>query len=185
MGASEQTLEALGAVGIPIDSSYTPAFAGGQCRFDAAERWNGSRWYDDVLEVALSAYRQPSAPLLHPIKPLDVVSISSGEMRDGIAAVIDSGVDAVVILHSFSLFKVRNVQYDGGRVDRIVTRRFRGLCRWLADRSTYAVETFASLARRVSMGEYQAQHSPLPRLGGLARAWTRKALQGINSLHWV
>jgi peptidoglycan/xylan/chitin deacetylase (PgdA/CDA1 family) len=185
MGASEDTLVALSRAGISIDSSYTPVFAGGQCRFDAAARWNGSKWYGDVLEVALSGYRQPPAPLLHPIKPLDVVSISFGEMRDGIDAVLALEVDAVVILHSFSLLKVRNVQYDGGRPDRIVTRRFRRLCRWLGREAGYAVETFDALAARVAGDEYEAHSAPVPRIGRLTRAWARKAVQGLNSLYWV
>lgn len=185
MGASEQTLEALSEARIFIDSSYTPVFAGGQCRFPSTERWNGSKWYGDVLELALSGYRQPAGPMLHPMKPLDVVSISFGEMRDGINGVLDSGVDAVVILHSFSLLKVRNMQYDGGRLDRIVTRRFRRLCRWLGDQAGCAVETFDSLAARVSVDDYEPRFAPVPRMRRPLRAWMRKAVQGINSVHWV
>jgi len=185
MGASEKTLSALSRVGITIDSSYTPVFAGGQCRFDADEQWNGSKWYGDVLELALSGYRQPAGPMLYPMKPLDVVSISFGEMRDGINAVLDAGVDAVVILHSFSLLKVRNVQYDGGRPDRIVTRRFRQLCRWLAGESAPEVETFATLNEQLCDGAYQPRSAPVPQMGRPLRAWTRKFIQALNSIHWM
>ena len=62
MGASEETLLALLDAGLWIDSSYTFPYVGGQCRFAETERYNGSKWYGDVLEVALSAYRQPAAP---------------------------------------------------------------------------------------------------------------------------
>jgi len=94
-------------------------------------------------------------------------------------------VDAVMILHSFSLFKVRNVQYDGGRINRIVTRRFRRLCEWLdRNRSEFPAYTFSQLAAAVRENRYTARSVPPCRLSGL-RGVVRKAVQAVNSIYWV
>ena len=186
MGASEETLGPLARAGIRIDSSYSPSSLGGNCRFKETERYNGSKWYGDVLEVALSGFRQPAMPGLRPYKPCNVVAISFAEMRDAVTAILESGADAVLILHSFSLFKVRNDQYDGGRPDRIVIRRFERLCRWLGDgASDRPVRTFTELAADVAAGRYEAARAA-PRL--LYRPWrglARKAVQAYNRFYWT
>ena len=186
MGASEETLAQLAAVGITLDSSYTSCFAGGQCKFAEREAFNGSKWYGDVLELALSSTIQPRCPGLHRAKPLDLMGISFEECRDGIRRILAGGVDAVMILHSFSLFKVRNHQYDGGKLNRIVARRFRRLCRWLADHAAdVPVRTFAQLASAVADGRYQAKAAAPCRMGRPLRAITRKLVQAVNNAYWV
>ena len=186
MAASEQTLEQLSQVGIHIDSSYTFPYVGGQCFFDTSEWYNGSKWYGDVLEVALSGFRQPRIPGLHAAKPLDLMGISYGECRAAISEICGAGADAVMILHSFSLFKVRNAQYDGGRPNRVVAHRFRRLCQWLAagtDRP--AVRTFSQLADDVAQGRYEAKAVAPCRLNRPFRALTRKMVQFANRLYWT
>ena len=168
MGASEDTLRQLEAAGIAIDSSYTFPYAGGQCRFGAGQLYNGSMWYGRVLEMALSGYRQPIAFERGRSKPLDLMGISFEECRDAIRLIHAAGAEAVIILHSFSLFKVRNVQYDGGRANRIVVRRFRRLCEWLAA-ERLPVRTFSDVASAIADKTYQARHVPTCRLAHLAR----------------
>lgn len=186
MGASEATLQELEKAGIPIDSSYTFPYVGGQCRFADRQLYNGSKWYGGVLELALSGFRQPRLPLLHPAKPVDLVGISAGECLAAARAIHAAGADTVLILHSFSLIKVKNVQYDGGRLNRIVAQRFRAVCRWLADhREEYPVRTFRDVADDLAAGRYQARSAPPPKLNRPIRAITRKAVQGINNLYWV
>jgi peptidoglycan/xylan/chitin deacetylase (PgdA/CDA1 family) len=184
MGASEETLRQLAAVGIPIDSSYTFAYAGGRCRFPAGEPYNGSKRYDGVLELALSGFCKPRLPGLQRAKPLDLVGISFAECRDAIRSICRAGADAVMILHSFSLLKVRNVQYDGGRPNRIVSRRFRRFCEWLAGPAGPPVYTFSRLAEAMADGAYQARSVPPCRLAH-PRAIVRKAVQAVNNLYWV
>jgi len=184
MAMAEAALPHLAAAGIRIDSSYTFPYQRTRCHF-GGQPFNGSRWYGEVLEMALSGFAQPRFPGLHRAKPLDVGGIAFGEMRDAILRITEAGADACLILHSFSLFKVRNVQYDGGRPDRIVTRRFRRLCRWLADcRDTIPTYTFSDLARAVDEKKYEAREAPPPRLS-LGRALVRKAVQAYNRLYWT
>ena len=185
MGASEATLALLPEVGIRIDSSYTFPFAGGRCRFSPQDPYNGSKWYGDVLELALSGYYQPHLPGLHPAKPLDLMGISFEECRDAIRLICGAGADAVLILHSFSLFKVRSVQYDGGRPNRIVTRRFRRLCEWLAARAdAFPTVTFSQLDEEIADNAYEAKAVAPPTLSG-TRALVRKAVQAYNCLYWT
>ncbi|MHC4401503.1 MAG: polysaccharide deacetylase family protein [Planctomycetota bacterium] len=184
MGASEETLEHLEAAEIPIDSSYTFSFAGGQCRFSPEEPYNGSKWYGGVLELALSGFYQLRLPGMHPAKPVDLMSISFEECRDAIRRITGAGADAVMILHSFSLFKWRNKQYEGGKLNRIVTGRFRRFCRWLAASESPPAYTFAQLHEAIVNKTYEANHVPPCRLSH-PRAVVRKAMQAWNNLYWT
>ena len=189
MGASEETLEQLAAIGMQIDSSYSFPMAGGQCRFSSEEPYNGSRWYGGVLELALSGFHQARLPGMHSSKPLDLMGISFQECRDAIQRICGQGADAVLILHSFSLFKVRNLQYHRGRPNRVVASRLRRLCQWLRDNSVaYPTRTFAELARTIATSQYQANAAPPCKLTGpraILRALTRKAVQAGNRFYWA
>lgn len=185
MGASEETLKAMAEAGLWIDSSYTFPYVGGQCRFQEQERYNGGKWYGDVLEMALSAFQQPKAPGLHPAKPVDLMGSSFEECRDAVKMICDAGADAVVILHSFSLFKVRDHQYNDGKLNRIVTRRFEKFCAWLdQNRQACPSRTFAELGRLVRTEGYQPKAVPPCMINRPIRALTRKLVQGLNNNYW-
>lgn len=186
MGADEQTLAQLPAVGIGIDSSYTFPYLGRQCRFADRQAYNGSKRYGEVLELALSGFYQLPLPGLRRAKPVDLAGISFAECRDAVTNICRAGADAVLILHSFSLMKVRNVQYDGGRLNAIVARRFRRLCQWLArNAGEFPARTFSQLARAVDAGQYQPLAAPPWRCPGVIRPYLRKAVQLYNRPHWT
>ncbi|MHB8952422.1 MAG: polysaccharide deacetylase family protein [Pirellulaceae bacterium] len=186
MAASETTLKALETAGIRIDSSYTFPYAGGQCYFCSDDLYNGSKWYGSVLEMALSGFAQPHLPGLQRAKPLDLYGISFSECRDAIKAICGAGADAVLILHSFSLFKWRNAQYDGGRRNRIVIRRFRQTCRWLAQHaSQYPNWTFRDVAAALSSREYEAKCVAPCVLRNPLRSYLRKSVQVLNHPYWT
>ena len=186
MAASETTLQALERAGIPIDSSYTFPYVGGQCHFRSEELYNGSKWYGEVLELALSGFYQHHLPGLHPAKPLDLVGSSFAECRDAIRAICGAGADAVLILHSFSLLKWRNVRYDGGRLNRIVASRFRQTCRWLAQHaSDCPTRTFRDVAAALDSGTYDARSVAPCKLGNPVRSYSRKAVQVWNGFYWT
>lgn len=185
MGLREEDLANLSAEGITIDSSYTFPYAGGQCHFSGANPYNGSRQYGGVLELALSGFLQPRIPGLAKAKPLDLMGISFRECRDSIRRICRADADAVLILHSFSLFKVRNVQYDGGRPNRVVINRFRRLCRWLSDnRDEFPAYTFSGLARAIADKQYKANAVAPCRISG-PTPLIRKAVQAYNRWYWT
>ncbi|MGD8386649.1 MAG: polysaccharide deacetylase family protein [Desulfobacteraceae bacterium] len=186
MGASEKTLGILKDAGIWMDSSYTFPYAGGQCCFPAGAAYNGSKWYGDVLEVALSGFRQPRLPGLYPAKPVDLMGASFKECRDAVVMICEAGADAVAILHSFSLFKVRDVQYKGGKLNRIVARRFERFCQWLSQhREVYPTRTFSELGQMVRHNGYEPRAVPPCTIRRPLRALVRKAVQGVNHAYWV
>ncbi len=185
MGASEQTLKILPDTGIWIDSSYTFPYAGGQCRFPKGVPYNGSKWYGDVLEVALSGFQQTKLPGLHPSKPVDLMGSSFEECRDAVRMICDADADAVAILHSFSLFKVRDVQYTGGKLNRVVTRRFERFCGWLrSNRATYPTRTFAELGRMIREDGYEPKAVDPCMIRRPLRAVVRNAVQVLNNFYW-
>ena len=185
MGASEETLLAMKDAGLWIDSSYTFPYVGGQCCFQETERYNGAKWYGDVLEVALSAYQQPKIPGLHPAKPVDLMGSSFEECRDAVQMICDAGGDAVLILHSFSLFKVRDKQYRDGKLNKVVLRRFEKFCQWLDDnRQNYPPRTFSNMGHLVSEEGYQPKAVAPCIIRKPVRALTRKFVQGLNNFYW-
>jgi len=185
LGASGQTLELLPAVGIRIDSSYAFPYAGSLCAIPAPQPFNGSRWYGTVLELAVSGFLQRRLPGLRPTRMLDLAAVSFAECREVIRGICAAGADAVLILHSFSLFKVRNQQYDGGRLNRMVAGRFRRLCAWLAEhREERPVRTCRELADAIDRQCYQASAVPPLRIS-TPLALLRQAAQLYNSLYWT
>jgi len=185
MGASEETFQAMKAAGLWMDSSYTFPYVGGQCRFRETERYNGAKWYGEILEVALSAYRQPKFPGLHAAKPVDLMGSSFEECRDAVEMICNAGADAVVILHSFSLFKVRDKQYHGGKLNRIVTRRFEKFCKWInTNRNKYPPRTFTELGQLVREQAYRPKAVPPCIINKPLHALTRKVIQGLNNYYW-
>jgi hypothetical protein len=185
MAASENTLKLLPETGIWIDSSYTFPYLGGQCRFSETEAYNGSKWYGNVLEVALSGFRLRKMPMIKPSQPIDLMGTSFKESRDAVKKICDSGADAVVILHSFSLFKWRDAQYNGGRLNWVVKRRFERFCEWLSEnREKYPARTFSELGKMVKEDGYEPKAVPPCRLNTPFRALTRKAVQALNNFHY-
>ena len=183
-GASEETLRQVQAAGILIDSSYAFPFAGGQCCFSTDNPFNGSKWYSGVLELALSGFDGLRLPGRRAGKVLDLVGISFEECRDATERIVGAGADAVVILHSFSLLKKRDIQYNGGRPNGIVTRRFRRFCEWLAGCPERPVLTCSQLARAIREGTYEAAHVPPCRMPH-PRSIVRKAAQVWNRFYWT
>lgn len=185
MGASEETLPILWDNGLWIDSSYTFPYAGKQCRFPADSPYNGSKWYGKVLEVALSGFRQTKLPGLRPSQPVDLMGTSYEESRDAVRMICDAGADAVVILHSFSLFKVKDVQYNEGKLNWVVARRFERFCRWLdANRDEYPARTFAELGHLIQNEGYEPKSVEPCTIRRPIRAMARKVVQGLNSFYW-
>ena len=179
-GASGSTLSALLQVGILYDSSFNRAYLGEACAIES--RGTNAPWKaDGVWEVPVTNFETGSGSL-RGLKPLDVGAVSLIEMQRVLHEAARVGLSPVVILlHSFTLFKTRDAQFRDLRPDRLVIRRFRGLCRFLRENSkNFRVVTFAD----------QPQFSPdslrdyIPKMGSILPL-CRKLVQGINRAYWI
>jgi hypothetical protein len=86
----------------------------------------------------------------------------------------------VVILHSFSFLKRRDVQFEHARPDHLVIRRFEALCKYLRrNAQRFHVTTFGDRPRFDS-----SSHDQLPNLGWLLPAG-RKLVQAVNRVYWI
>ena len=185
MAGSEEMLKNLPEAGLWIDSSYTFPFVNGNCKFSDKNPYNGSKWYNDVLEVALSGFKQFPFPGMHSSKPVDLMGTSFEECRDATKLICDAGADAVAILHSFSLFKIKDIQYNGGKLNWVVKRRFEKFCQWLnANRTAYPARTFSELGQLIQENGYQPEAIKPCTLNCHLRRLIRKSVQVMNNFYW-
>ena len=92
--------------------------------------------------------------------------------------------DVVVMFHSFSAVKARDLQYTQIRPDRIVRYRFAALLDYLAQRSDrFIVTTFSEIANDTR--QLQGQHRGSVADLGFARPLARKVVQGVNRFFWL
>jgi hypothetical protein len=115
----------------------------------------------------------------------DVSTISNAEIEYLFEDGARRGLRHVVLLfHSFSLVKARDVRYSQMRPDRLVLRRLERLFAWLARNSDrFEVSTLGQLAG--NPGELvEEQTEPLSTLP-LPAAAMRKFAQAANRFYWL
>ena len=178
-GASEVTLTALRENGVFIDSSYNLAFLDRTCGFQQRPL-NAPRVLDGVHEFPVTNFNSGRAGSY---KPLEVSAVSVWEILATISHLRKNGCrDVVLVFHSFSFLKRRDVRFEKARRDRIVIHRFRRLCAELARmHDEVEVSVFGDLdLNRVD----PFQPHVIPSLGWL-RPTVRKAVQGLDYIPWV
>jgi hypothetical protein len=178
-GGSETTLRVLKSHGIEIDSSYNLAYLNRTCGFKAPFI-NSPVMIEGVHEFPVTVFRVPGAP---GYKPLEISAVSVAELVGTVRKLRRAGcMDAVMVLHSFSLLKNRGLRYEGYRPDQIVIRRFRRLCAALASlRDEIEVPTMGTVDLPACvLGQSQvAPHA------GVMWPMVRKLVQGVNRIPWV
>jgi hypothetical protein len=91
----------------------------------------------------------------------------------------------VIVFHSFSAIKPRDVTYSMMRPNRIVIRRLETMFRYLAEHSTrFRVHSMGEFAQRAD--DLAAVTAP-PVITDLPvmTSFMRKAVQLINNVYWV
>jgi peptidoglycan/xylan/chitin deacetylase (PgdA/CDA1 family) len=178
-GASEITLWALRENDIVIDSSYNLAYLDRTCGF--RERLlNVPRVMEGVYEFPVTNFQSVRAGAY---KNLEISAVSVREIMETIRLSKKSGCrDFVLVFHSFSFLKNRDVRFEKARPGRIVTQRFRRLCEELAKmHGEVEVCVFGDLdLARVNPG----QPNVIPALGWFPQIM-RKAVQGIDYIPWI
>lgn len=179
-GANQSTLTALSQVGIDYDSSFNAAAVGRSCFIDAQNPSNIPWRVGPVWEVPLTNFRVGFGAV-RGFKPLDVAGVSWLEiMRVLNSAERSNSPAVVVILHSFSFLKRKDVQFEGARADHLVIKRFEELCKYLKrNAQRFRVTTFGD---RPQFNNLPADQ--LPNLGWLLPAG-RKLVQAVNRVYWV
>ena len=179
-GASTTTLDALQEVGMRLDSSFNAAYVGAVCTIDSGGAVNRAWQHGTVWEVPITTF-ETGAWGLQSWKQLNINAVSLWEMKKVLEQAERIGLTAVTfIAHSFSLFKVADMQFEEMRPDWLVLRRLEGLCQFLKEhKDRFEVTTFAE----VEPNSLQGTESGYPKMGVLVPA-ARKVVQAVNRLHW-
>ena len=179
-GGSSSTLTALEKVGIAYDSTFNASHLGANCSIDGIGPTNTPWRAGRVWEVPVTNFETGFWKMRN-LKPLDVGAVSLAEMRHVLEEAERGDISPVVfIMHSFSLFKKADVQFRELKPDRLILRRFHGLCRFLSRNShRFAVRTFGQEPRFS-----EARHKKIPSAGSLLPL-CRKFVQGVNRVAWL
>jgi hypothetical protein len=180
-GAGMSTLDVLDEVGIRYDSSFNAAYAGGACRLDSKGSVNSPWQHGGLWEIPVSNFVTGTS-WWRSMKQLSINAVSLWEMKSVLEQADRIGLHAVTILaHSFSLFKVADLQFRRLKPDWLVLRRFEGLCRFLKERQDrFRVVGFSGL----DSSSFGRQEIAVPNMGSIVPA-LRKAVQAINRVHWI
>lgn len=121
---NRDTYSALAAVGVAIDSSLNATFNHAAGTLGLARRMSACQTIAGVEVHPVSVFKDGTGRLRH----MQVGACSFREMRQVLDQAHDNGVQEVVIVsHNFEL-----LQPGSAVPDRVVERRFRALCRHLA-----------------------------------------------------
>ena len=180
-GASLSTLSALEKVGIRYDSSFNSMFRGSSCLIDTASGTNTPWQVGTVWEVPVTSF-ETGAWGMRRFKGLEVSAVSLWEMKQLLEKALYLPMKTVVVIvHSFSLLKIKDLQFRQIRPDFLVISRFRGLCEFLRRRSEdFRVVTFSDEP------EFKTEYNqtPIPHMGTLVPA-LRRLIQGVNRVYWL
>src|SRR6266850_455899 len=152
-GAGSITLDMLEKVGIRFDSSFNASYLQAGCKLDSGGTINTTWQHGAVLEVPITNF-ETGPPGLRGLKQLNINAVSLWEMTGVLEQAERIGLpDVNFIGHSFSLFKTADFQFRRLRPDKLVLRRFQGLCRFLkVHASRFPVSTFSDIQQSTIRG---------------------------------
>lgn len=138
-GANDDTLRALAEIGVPYDTSHAPALAGaGDCAITLGPEVRRPLLHHGVIELPISCIEDFGGRLRHG----QITALTLAEMVGMVEHAQANGIGSVTLVsHSFELMSRDRVYRN-----RVVARRFEGLCRALGEMpdsrsATYAVAT--------------------------------------------
>lgn len=176
-GASNETWEAMAAVGLPLGSSYNPCYFRRGCamRSPRAEAGLFRTGVPGVWEAPIANLREPFGGHRH----MQITAASLDELRHCLLRSRTLGIrDVVILLHSFELYHVDSIEERRGRPNVLAERRLRGLLRFLKERSgELCVRTMGELAAELPLDLPPAPEHPRE---GLARYGRRLAEQAVK-----
>ena len=184
--ANRELLAELANAGIKLDCSFNPAAKNGSFAGEHLQK-NRLQRLDGIWELPLTVVRQrlPEPHLVERMRPFDLVSLSSWEIRKALDECHRTGASHLAaVIHSFSCVKTRDVQYLRMKPDRVVQGRLRFFLDYLAaNRDRFEVVTCEELVRTLDDFD-QPRGGEVPELG-LVHPFARKVVQAVNSIYWV
>ena len=149
-GANEDTLRALAANGLLVDSSYNQAYLGKSCLFDDRKA-NDVNYFEGIWEFPITNFIESSKVRSKRYMPLDINGVSDREIIYVLNWAEENGLQYItLIMHSFSFVKPYDFQYNEMKPRHHVIDRFRKVCKYLKERSdTFEVRTFGSLDKAI------------------------------------
>lgn len=185
--ADATTLSILADMGFLLDSSFNPCYQG-VGSFDCETLLpNVPKLIQGIWEIPVTVAVQNLPDPRKPTRfmPFEVNAISLPEMRHILDYSHRTGIEHVVVmLHSFSGVKAKDVQYSRMKPATTVRRRFSGLLDYLAHNGDrFSVSTFDVLATRLE-GLHEAPLTAAPELGYL-QPLCRLAVQATTRWPWL
>lgn len=151
-GADDNTLRALEQLGLEYDTSHCPALPSGAARISLGSDVLDPVCHLGVIEVPVGSIGTLGGGQRH----AQITALTLAEMEAAIRHARDNGrCTFTLVTHSFELINRRKLA-----VNRIVRRRFEGLCRTLAGMKGITTGNFRDDPPQVAPPE--ANSSPLP-----------------------
>ena len=139
-GANDDTLRALAAIGIEWDSSFNPAQLGGDCKIGLSPDLRGVTKHEGIQVLPIGVIEDRPGTLRH----AQLCALSGLEMKRAVLHAADCQAHFyTVVNHSFELF-VRSAS----RGHPLMARRFRSLCRTIAQEDRLVSGGFDRMRRR-------------------------------------
>jgi hypothetical protein len=153
-GANDDTLAALADAGIGIDTSHCPGIAKSHCEISLTSADIAPVLHCGVVEVPINAIRGFGNRLRH----TQLTALSHAELVGALRLAVRTRAQCFTIVsHSFEL-----LSQDGLRINRVLRRRFEGLCRSLADLPGCRTETYRSAPPVALTGRGEGAATMLP-----------------------
>ena len=144
-GANFDTLHALARNGIGFDTSHNTCYLNSTCSMPTPEPLLQPKEILGVYEFPISFFCDYPGHYRH----AQLCACSSGELENSMLQAWNKGWHSyVLVLHSFELVKRRGAPGKRALPDRLIIKRFRRLCRFLADnRDKFRTAVFSELSR--------------------------------------
>jgi len=155
--ANADTLRALARIGVKVDSSINACYDFPYPDKGSTRLLHPSR-IEDIAEYPVTVFRDGFGR----VRPMQITACSLSELVQGLTRARDQGLPAATLVsHNFELLSA-----DHRSEDRIVTRRFAGLCEWLGRNAAQ----FPTASFDPSVVPAAAPAWELPRVSRLATA---------------
>jgi peptidoglycan/xylan/chitin deacetylase (PgdA/CDA1 family) len=183
---SRSLLRVLKELGIRVDSSFNPAYHPEISFPDCSLARNAVTKVEGVWEVPVTVAQTPLPEGCHGVKFADCTALAVPELRKMLDDAAAAGQQHfVLVFHSFSAVKARDISYRQIRPNRIVIRRLERTMRYLAENSDrFQVRTMGEIAADERKLEREAAAVFVPDLN-LVQCGVRKAVQAINNFYWI